>query len=302
MDKKNVQNRTLAKHFWENSARLYNKWAEGLKADGWDGRLAEAAEIEAGAVDDGDGQPWKRGRVAYLLGKGPHAQAGTHADREPGGNDEPADVPRQLCARAHVGNADFKRRARNGLAEGERRGPRVADAPSCNARHGHPRAVPEAGGGCARQNPGRCADGDVGLNADGAAEFAAKPGLLARAKIGQTERAGDWAANAESSGLHARPKVAHFGDLVRVHVDDGIADDGAICRHALRLLGACGGSGAGKPRIHAADGAGQGRTRVHEAGPRCVAHARLEGGARNAVATVVGSWGDGGNGGSYAAA
>jgi hypothetical protein len=41
---------------------------------------------------------------------------------------------------------------------------------------------------------------------------------------------------------------------------------------------------------------------MHEAGPRCVAHARLEGGAENAVATVVGSWGDGGNGGSYAAA
>ena len=58
MDKKNVQNPDSTKHFWENSTRLYIKWAEGFKENGWlagMGRLAEAAEIVAGAVDDGDG-------------------------------------------------------------------------------------------------------------------------------------------------------------------------------------------------------------------------------------------------------
>ena len=260
----------------------------------------EPAKVIARAVKHGDGQPRERGGVAYLLGKGPHADPGAHADGEPGGNDEAADVPRQFGAGAHVGNADFKRRARNGLADGERRSPRLADAPSYNAGHGHPRLVAKVGGGRARQNPRRCADGDVGLNADGAAEFAAKPGLLARAKVRKAERGGDWAANAESSGLDARPKIAHVGNLVRVHVDDGIAEDGAIYRHALRVLGAGGCSGTRKARVHAADGAGQGRTRVQKPSPGCVAHAGLEGGARNAVATVVGRWGDGGNGGHSA--
>lgn len=150
MDKKNVQNLNRRNTFVQNSTHLYNKWAEGLKADVWDGRLAEPAEIVARAVDDGDGQPWKRGRVAYLLGKGPHADPGAHADGEPGGNDEAADVPRQLCARACASNPDFKRRARNGLADGERRSPRVADALGQDAGHGHPRLVAEVGGGRAR--------------------------------------------------------------------------------------------------------------------------------------------------------
>ena len=77
--------------------------------DVWDGRLAEPAEVIARAVKHGDGQPRQRGGVAYLLGKGPHADPGTHADREPGAYDEAADVPRQFGAGAHAGNADFKR-------------------------------------------------------------------------------------------------------------------------------------------------------------------------------------------------
>jgi len=64
MDKKNVQNPDRRKTFVKNSTHLYNKWAEGLKADEWNGRLTEPAEIVARAVKHGDGQPRQRGRVA----------------------------------------------------------------------------------------------------------------------------------------------------------------------------------------------------------------------------------------------
>ena len=81
--------------------------------------LAEPAEIEARAIQDGDGQPRQRGRVAQLPGEGADAQPGAHADGDPGAYDEAADVPRQFGAGARAGNAELKRGTGNGLADGE---------------------------------------------------------------------------------------------------------------------------------------------------------------------------------------
>jgi hypothetical protein len=274
---------------------------KGLNRDGWNGRLAKAAEIKARAVDDGDGQPWKHGGVANLSGKGAHAQPGARADGEPGGDDLPCNVARQFGAGTRAGNADLKRGAGNGLAQGERRRPRLADAPSCNAGHRDPRAVPHVGLGRTRQNPRRRANGNKGLQANGAAELATQSGGPARAKIGKAERAGDCAADAERGRGHAGAEITHVGDLVRVNVDDGIGGGCGGCgccvccgccgccayAYTSGVLSAHGGLGTRKARVHATDGAGQGGTRVQETGARCVAHARLQGGAENAVSAVV---------------
>jgi hypothetical protein len=257
--------------------------------------LAEPAEIKARAVDDGDGQPPQHGGVAQLPGKGANAQAGARADGEPGGDDLPCDVAGQFCAGAGTGTADVQMRTRDGLAHGERRRPRLADAGGDEAGHRDPRAVPHVGLGRARQNPRRGADGQERLQADGAAELAAQAGVPARAKTGKAEDRGDCAANAERGGLHAGAKIAHVGDVVRVQVDDGIGWGlvrgcccccGRACAYASGVLSTHGVSGTRKARVHAADGAGQGGTRVHDAGAGCVAHARLQGGTRNAVAAV----------------
>jgi hypothetical protein len=64
MDKKNVQNRTRRKTFVKNSTRLYINGPNELKADEWNGRLTEPAEIKAGAVNHGNGQPRQHGGVA----------------------------------------------------------------------------------------------------------------------------------------------------------------------------------------------------------------------------------------------
>ena len=183
----------------------------------------EPTKIKPRTGEDIDRQPAQSGRIAQLSGKKSNTDSSTYSDCKIGRNNKPTDICRHLCACTDICNANIKWSARYRNICRKWGTPCSSDT-SSHTKNGCPCSISKIGRRCTRQNPSGRANGYVVLNTNRAAKFATKSCISACAKVWKTEASSNWTTDTQCGRFQAWTKVAKFGDLKCVDIDDRVAN------------------------------------------------------------------------------